>query len=46
MKNTWQFKDRSGEEKINNQGLKMKIIEYINAKNITVQFEDGTLEKK
>ena len=35
--------DRTGETRINNQGLKMTIIEYINYNDITVQFEDGTI---
>lgn len=39
--NNKEIKDRTGEEKINSQGLKMKIIRYKNAKDITVQFEDG-----
>lgn len=33
--------DRIGEEKINNQGLKMIIIAYRNGKDIDVKFEDG-----
>ena len=31
---------RTGEEKLNNQGCLMKIIEYINCRNIIVQFQD------
>jgi DNA-directed RNA polymerase subunit RPC12/RpoP len=34
---------RIGESIINKQGLKMTIIEYINCRDITVQFEDGTI---
>ena len=30
-----------GKTYINNQGLKMKVVNYENSKNITVQFEDG-----
>ena len=37
--------DRTGEVNINNQGLKMTIIEYINSKDISVQFEDGIIVK-
>lgn len=33
--------DRLGEEKINNQGCKMKIIEYNNANDIVIQFDDN-----
>lgn len=32
---------RIGEIRFNNNGEKMKIIEYINNRNITIQFEDG-----
>lgn len=39
------FIDRTGEENINNQGLKMKIIEYYNSGNITIEFEDGSVRK-
>lgn len=35
------MKNRIGEINYNNQGLKMVIIEYKNAKDIIVQFEDG-----
>ena len=38
------MKDRIGEENINNQGLKMIIIEYRNCNNIDVQFEDGYIK--
>ena len=37
--------NRTGEENINNQGLKMKIINYKNAHDIDVQFEDGKIRK-
>lgn len=37
--------DRIGETKLNNFGSKMLIIEYNNARNITVQFEDGYTKK-
>lgn len=37
--------DRVGEVNINNQGLKMTIVEYINSKDISVQFEDGIIVK-
>lgn len=33
--------DRTGESRINNQGLKMTIVEYRNGHDIDVQFEDG-----
>lgn len=32
--------DRTGEEKLNNQGSLMKIIEYKNSKNVVVEFQD------
>lgn len=32
--------DRTGEEKLNNQGCLMKIIKYNNAQNIVVEFQD------
>ena len=35
--------ERINEIKINNQGFKMTIIEYRNAKDIDIQFEDGTI---
>ena len=35
--------DRTGEERINNQGLKMKIIKYVNRRDIDVEFEDGSI---
>lgn len=38
-------KNRIGEEFINNKGEKAKIVEYIDAKHITIQFEDGTIGK-
>lgn len=33
--------ERIGEENINNQGCKMKIVDYKNSNNITVQFDDN-----
>ena len=36
---------RVGEERINIQGIKMKIIEYINSENITVEFDNGDIIK-
>jgi hypothetical protein len=33
-------KDRVGEERLNNQGYLMKIVEYGNAKNIVIEFQD------
>lgn len=35
------FKDRVGERHVNNQGLGFEIIEYFNALNSTVKFDDG-----
>lgn len=35
------IKNRLGEQRINNQGLNMKIIKTIDAHNITVEFDDG-----
>lgn len=35
--------DRTGEVGINNQGCKMKIIEYRNSMSIDIKFEDGTI---
>lgn len=37
--------ERIGEIKLNNQGLKMKIIKYENCENIDVQFENGYISK-
>ena len=37
--------NRVGETKMMKCGMKCTIVEYINAKNITVQFEDGTIIK-
>lgn len=34
-----------GKTYINNQGLKMKVVNYENSKNITVQFSDGYIKK-
>lgn len=48
----WEFKNgtikypeclRIGEEKINNQGLRMKIIDYTSCRNMTILFDDGTI---
>ena len=39
----YSYEDRIGEEKENNQGLTMKIIAYRNAKDLDVQFKDGTI---
>lgn len=39
------FIDRTGEEKVNNQGVKMKIIRYDCALDIDVEFEDGYIAK-
>ena len=35
------FSNRLGEIFTNNSGLKMTIIEYVNNKNVTVEFESG-----
>ena len=37
------FKDRTGENRVNNEGCKFKIIEYFGSRNITIQFQDGTI---
>ena len=37
--------DKVGEENISNNGQLMKIIEYKNANDIVVEFEDGTITK-
>lgn len=37
--------DRTGEEKYNNEGLKITICEYVNCSNIKVVFEDGVIKK-
>ena len=39
------YSKRLGETKMMKCGMKCTIVEYINAKNITVQFEDGTIIK-
>lgn len=39
-------KNRVGESNINFQGLKMTIVEYRKAIDLTVEFEDGTIVKK
>ena len=36
---------RVGEEKTNIQNIKMKILEYINSENITIEFENGEILK-
>jgi len=40
------LKNRVGESNINFQGLKMTILEYRKATDLTIQFEDGTIVKK
>lgn len=40
MKNDIVNQERLGQEKLNNQGSLMKIIEYIDSSNITVEFQD------
>ncbi len=37
------FIDRRGEKHISNEGEPVVIIEYFNAYNCTIQFEDGTI---
>ncbi len=37
------MKNRVGEKYTTNQGLVVKIIEYLSALNCTIQFEDGTV---
>ena len=37
------FNDRTGEENVNKQGLKMKIIKYRGNKSLDIIFEDGTI---
>lgn len=37
--------ERLGEENINNQGLRMKIVEYRNANNIDIKFEDNYIAR-
>lgn len=39
------IKSRLGEEKTNNQGLNMKIIDYRRSDDIDVQFDDGYISK-
>lgn len=39
------IKDRTGEEKLNNKGYKMKIVKYINNTDIDVEFENGYIKK-
>ena len=38
-------KNRNGEEHLNSKGLLFIIIEYINANNCIIQFEDNTIIK-
>lgn len=40
IKNPFKYFERIGEEKYNNQGCLMKIIKYINASNIIIEFQD------
>ena len=40
------FKDRTGEENVNKQGLKMKIIKYTTRKDVDIEFEDGYIATK
>lgn len=44
-KKSHNFKDRTGEKFITNEGYSAKIVEYFNATNSTVEFSDGTLLK-
>ena len=37
------FNDRTGETKLNNQGIQMTIIKYRSAKDIDIQFEDNSI---
>ena len=37
--------DYMGKQYINNQGLKMKIVDYVDSNNVTVEFEDGARRK-
>lgn len=37
--------DRIGECRISNQGYKMEVVEYINANNMIVRFDDGSTKK-
>lgn len=39
------FRDRTGEEHLTVQGYSLKIIEYVDANNCTVQFEDNVIVK-
>ena len=39
------MKNRIGEENLNSQNKKMKIIEYNNANDIVVEFEDGSIKR-
>lgn len=40
------FKNRNGEEYTSKEGCKLKIIDYIDCGNCTIQFEDGTILEK
>lgn len=40
------IKDRTGEVSRNFQGLEMKIVSYRGARDLTIEFEDGTIVKK
>ena len=40
-----QAKERIGNTRLMNCGLRAKIVEYVNAQNITVQFDDGSTVK-
>ena len=39
------FKDRTGENRVNNEGCKFKIIEYFGWDNCTIEFPDGNILK-
>ena len=43
--NNIKYIDKTGEEKINNQGLKMRIIKYNNCFDIDVMFDDGYIKE-
>lgn len=43
--NTKYRQERTGQIRINHQGLKMKVIDYQTSHNLRVQFEDGTIVK-
>lgn len=46
IKRAYDFIDRTGEKYITNQGYPIKIIEYFNNSNCTVQFECGYIRKR